>query len=173
MKSSLYQAGWVAGAWGLICSTACEGLVSWSRDWACAPCIASGFLTTGPSATSLRPSLNHFSTWRNDQWLPSRSQAIKTFLFSFQILLLTVLTNVLLQGDYPPCPFYSQDFFHDNSSAWAGLHLLSPSTETLTIFKVPLNSASSRCLPGAPWPVHTTLHPSSHGVLSMRCLVSE
>ena len=27
-------------AWGLICSTACAGLVSWSRDWACAPCIA-------------------------------------------------------------------------------------------------------------------------------------
>ena len=153
MKSSLYQAGSVVGAWGPSCSTA-RGVL----DWTCVPCIAR-LLHHWTIRDISQPSLYHFST--------NRSQAIKIFLLFFQILLLTVLTNVLLQVDYPPCPFYSQDFFHDNPSAWAGLHLSSPSMEILSIFKGPLDSTSCRYLPGAPRPIYPPLYPYSHRMLTM------
>ena len=89
-----------------------------------------------------KPSLTiSFYSLKNDPWLPKRSQAIKTFLLSFQILLSTAPSNVLLQVDHPPCPFYSH--------AFSMLLFLLPklaSASHLHLWKS-LTCTSSKCLP--------------------------
>lgn len=89
-----------------------------------------------------KPSLTiSFSCLKNDQWLPKRNQTIKTFLLSFQILLSTAPSNVLLQVDRPPCPFYSH--------AFSMLLFLLPklaSASHLHLWKS-LTCTSSKCLP--------------------------